>query len=253
MPSDQSNMFENNYKFWMVFGIWGGRNPSKYYKYFSIFYLLLTFLCYNVLLTINLIYTPRKIDTMIREVIFYFTELSVASKLLTILLMRNKIIEVLEIIDSDEFMGDYENKNGLLYKVHKSYKFYFKIYIYFSNMAFSSQVFVPIFLNLIRGTESELPICKYYFLSDENRQSYYLFWFLYQSFGMYGHMTYNVSIDSFIAGLLVIAIAQLRLLNINIRNLKLSKEENKLSKQLQERITYARLGGHFRHYDAILK
>lgn len=254
MKSNQStNLFENNYKCWKIFGIWGGRNPSKYYKFYSITYIFLTFFLYNVLLTLNLIYTPRKIELLLREVIFYFTEITVAAKVLTIILLHSKIVEALDLIDCEEFLGDFENKEGILSKVHVNYKFCWKLYAGLSNAAYSSQVFVPIFLNMIRGTESDLPICKYYFLSDETRQNYFVYWFIYQSFGMYGHMMYNVNIDSFIAGLLYMAITQLRLLNSKLSNLKLSKQEQKLPKELQDKISIAKLNSCFRHYDAILK
>ncbi|XP_075970200.1 odorant receptor 2a-like [Anticarsia gemmatalis] len=254
MPSDQSTtLFNIHYKVWNVFGIWGGRKPSKCYKFYSVLYLLVTFFFYNALLTLNLIYTPRKIELILREVIFYFTEITVAAKVFTILLLRSKIIEALNLIDCDEFVGDFGNKDGILNKVHKNYTFGWRFYALSSNIAYSSQVFVPILLDLIRKTESELPICKYYFLSDEDRRSYYIYWFIYQSFGMYGHMMYNVTIDSFIAGLLLISIAQMRLLNTKLSNFKLSVEETKLSKDLQDKISITRLNNFLKHYDVILK
>ncbi|XP_075970093.1 uncharacterized protein LOC142972612 isoform X2 [Anticarsia gemmatalis] len=254
MPSDQSkSLFEYNMKVWKIFGIWSGDTPWKRYKYYSMSYLFVTFIIYNLLLTLNLIYTPRTIELILREVIFSFTEITVATKILTILLLRGKIFEAFDIIDSDEFVGDYYSKDGFLSKVHKNFKLGWKSYAVMSNVAYSSQVFVPIFLNLIRGTESELPVCKYYFLSDENRRSYYFFWFIYQSFGMYGHMMYNVFIDSFIAGLLIVSIAQMRILNVNLKTFSMSEQEKELPKELQDQIAIAKLNSYLRHYDSILK
>lgn len=167
--------------------------------------------------------------------------------------MRHKLIDALNYIDCDEFVGDFENKDGILYKTNMNYRLGWKLYAILSNAAYSSQVFVPIFLDLIRGTKSELPICKYYFLSDEIRDTYFIFWFIYQSFGMYGHMMYNVNIDSLVAGLLVINIAQLRLLNKNLTNLKLSEEEQKMPLELQDKVQMMRLNRYLRHYEVILK
>lgn len=257
MPSDQSdNFFENNFYFWKVFGIWGGRTPSKYYKYYSLIYLFVTCYCYNVLLTLNLIYTPRKIELVLREVIFYFTEITVAAKVFTIVLLRDKIIEIFNIIDCDEFLDDYENKNGFLYKVHVNYKFCWRLYLRWSNVAYFSKVLGTVVINAISGIDfysADLPICQYYFLSDEDRRSYYILLWLYQSVGMYGHMMYNVNIDSFIAGLLYIAIAQLRILNRKLSNFKLSEQEREFPKELQEKISIEKLNRCLRHYDIILK
>lgn len=253
MPSDQSKMFNKNFITLKIFGIWSGNTPWKYYRFYSFIYLFVTFACYNLLLTLNLLYTPRKIELLLREVIFYFTEITVATKILTILFMRDKLIDAIKLIDCDEFVGDYENKDGILYKTNMGYRLGWTLYTISSNMAYSSQVVVPIFLDMIRGTKSELPICKYYFLSDEVRDSHFLFWFIYQSVGMYGHMMYNVNIDSLIAGLLVVAIAQLRLLNRNLKNLKLTQEESNLPIKNQDKIQMARLNKLLRHYEVILK
>ncbi|KAJ8735440.1 hypothetical protein PYW07_007060 [Mythimna separata] len=252
MPSDQSKMFNKNFICFKIFAIWSGNTPWKYYRYYSFIYLFVTFVCYNLLLTLNLLYTPRKIELLLREVIFYFTEITVATKILTILFMRDKLIVAIKLIDCDEFVGDYENKDGILYKTNMGYRLGWKLYTILSNMAYVTIAIIPIFLDLIRGTKSELPICKYYFLSDEERDSHFLFWFIYQAVGMYGHMMYNVNIDSLIAGLLVIAIAQLRLLNNNFRNLKLSEEERKLSYEIQDKIQMTRFYKMLRHYEVIL-
>ncbi|CAH1639600.1 unnamed protein product [Spodoptera littoralis] len=252
MPSDQSKMFDNSFRIAKIFGIWPGLKPSRYYKFYSFIYLFATFVCYNLLLTLNLLYTPRKIELLLREVIFYFTEITVATKILTILFMRDKIIQALNFIDCDEFVGDYENKKGILYKTNMGFRLGWRSYLVLSNIAYSSQVIVPIFLDILRETKSELPICKYYFLSDEDRESHFLFWFIYQSFGMYGHMMYNVNIDSIIAGLLLIAIAQLKLLGNNLTNLKLSNEESKLPKDSQDKIQIKRFHKLLRHYEVIL-
>ncbi|KOB67926.1 Odorant receptor [Operophtera brumata] len=254
MPSlRQSNIFKNNFICWKIFGIWPGRSQSKYYKYFSFLYLFITLFTYNILLTLNLAYTPRTIELIIREVIFYFTEIAVTSKVLMIVIMRDKIIEAFNLFDSEELDGDDEKSKQIIDQNYASYQTFWKLYAIMSNVAYSSQVFIPIFLYLIFKSNLELPICKYYFLTDEIRESYFVLWFIYQSFGMYGHMMYNVSVDSFIAGLLLIAIAQCRVINDKLYNMKFTAADNKLKAEVQEQIQMARLKKCLRRYDFLLK
>ncbi|KAJ8735439.1 hypothetical protein PYW07_007059 [Mythimna separata] len=254
MPTDQSKMFNKNFTIYKIFGIWSGNHPWKYYKYYSLVYLFVTFVCFNLLLTLNLFYMPRQMELLIGEVIFFFTEITVGTKICTMLFMRNKLIVAIKLIDCDEFVGDYENKEGILCKTNMGYRLTWKVYIVFANVVYAIQVVIPIFLNVLRETKSELPVSKYYFLSDEQRESGVLFWilYLYQGIAIYGHMMYNVNIDSLIAGLLIIAIVQLRLLNKNFRNLKLSEEERKLSYEIQDKIQMTRLNKLLKHYEVIL-
>lgn len=253
MPSNQSKVFDRNFIYLKFFGLGSGETSGKYYKCYSFIYLSVTLACYNLLLFVNLLYTPRKIELLLREVIFYFTEITVTTKILTIIFKRDKIITAMKIIDCDEFMGDFENKNGILYNTNRTYRLGWKSYAVLSHMVYTCVAIIPISSDFIRGTEFELPICKYYFLSDEVRESYFYFLFIYQIIGMYGHMAYNVSIDSLIAGLLLIPIGQLRLLNKNLTNFQLSKEEKKLQIEIQEKIQMARLNKLLQHYEVILK
>nr|AOE48040.1 putative odorant receptor OR35 [Athetis lepigone] len=253
MSSNQSNMFDQNFMMLKIFGIWPGNTAWKYYRYYSFIYLFFTFASYNLLLTVSLLYTPRKIELLLPEVMFYFTEISITMKMMTILLKRDKLIEAMKLIDCDEFEGDIDDKDGILSKANMTYNRGWKLYTFTSNIAFSSLVFLPFFLVLIRGTKSEFPICKYYFLSDEDREAYFFFWYIYQAVGMYGHVMYSVNIDALIAGLLIIAIAQLKLLNKKFYKLKLSEVESELSKEIQEQIQISRLNQLLRHYEVILE
>ncbi|XP_021200428.3 odorant receptor 7a [Helicoverpa armigera] len=252
MPSDLSKIFEQTLRFLNFFGVWAGKTPSKYYKYFSFISVFLAVVCYNLLLTINLVYTPRNIELILREVIFFFTEITVTAKVFTVILMRDEIIEVLNFIDNDKFIGDNGKKDGILYKTHKGYKFSWRVYNILAHAAYIFDIIAPLFLAFLRGTKSELPVCKYYFLDDEFRDSYFFILFLYQAIGMYGHMIYNVNVDTLSAGFLAIAVAQLKLLNSNLTTLKLSAEECKLPREIQEKIQITRLNKLLRHYEFIL-
>lgn len=252
MPSDQSKMFDQTLIALKIFGVWKGRTPSKYYKYYTLVFLFFSWGFYNFLLTINLVYTPRSLELFLRELMFYFTEMPVTSKFLTVLLLRDEILEIFNFIDCDEFVGDYENKDGMLYKTNMGYRLVWKLYFVLSHVAFTCDIILPIVFDVIRGDKSELPICKYYFLSEEDRDSHFMYLFLYQSIGMYGHMFYNLNVDSFSAGLLAVAIVQMKILNKNFRNLKLSAEERKLPLEIQDKIQIIRINKLLRHYEVIL-
>ncbi|XP_047023243.1 odorant receptor 59a-like [Helicoverpa zea] len=252
MPSDQSRMFDPPLTVLKIFGVWEGRTPSKYYKTFSFLFLFVSWFFYNFLLTLNLVYTPRSVELFLREVIFYFTEITVTSKFLTVLLLRDKILEAFSVIDSDEFVGDYENKDGILYRTNKGYSFCWKVYNVLALIAYTCDIIMPVVIDLIRGTKSVLPICNYYFLSEDFRDSHFVILYLYQSIGMYGHMMYNLNMDSLAWGLLAVGIAQIKVLNKNFTDLKLSAEESKLPLEIQDNVQKTRLFKLLRHYEAIL-
>lgn len=249
----QTDIFKPNFFFWKIFGIWKGQTPFVYYKYYSYVYLFLTLVVYNVLLTLNLIYTPLNIELLIREVIFYFTEIAVMAKVLMILFMRYKILDSINLLDCEEFHCNDDRSKYIIEQNNMSYKTYWKLYAVLSNFAYSSQVFGPLLVNLIWGTELQLPVCKYYFLSEELRQTYFPFLFVYQSFGIYGHMMYNVNIDTFIAGLLLMAISQIKLIQYKLNNFKMESKETRLKNEVRDDIQILKLNRCLRHYDLVLK
>lgn len=253
MPTDQSKMFDDCIFVIKLFGISIERSPSIFIKIYSYTYVLINFVIYNILLTLNLYYTPRKIELLISEVIFYFTEVSTCSKVIILIFMREKVVDILEFVNRDEFKGDYGDKNGLLYKyTNRIYKLWRKAYVVFSNISFVFMMFTPI-RNYINRADTDLPVCKYYFLSDQAREKYYTFWFIYQPFGLYGHMMYNVNFDLMTGGLFIFIIVQLQLLYNNLSNLKVSEEESLLPEELQDKIQVAKLHQCLRHYALIIE
>lgn len=117
-----------------------------------------------------------------------------------------------------------------------------------SNIAFFTQVLPPLFIRQIFNNKTDLPICNYFFVTDEDRENYYYLWFLYQSVGMYGHMTYNVNIDSFLSGLMFLGVGQFKALNYTLANLKYvaSKSNEENYDQIEQ------LKRCLKHYDVIL-
>ncbi|XP_031769108.2 putative odorant receptor 92a isoform X2 [Galleria mellonella] len=104
----------------------------------------------------------------------------------------------------------------------------------------------------IWNTKLELPTCNYYFLSDDIRDDYFIYWFIYQSFGMYGHMMYNVNIDTFIAGLIFIAVSQMKVLNFKLLNLKVNANSG-LDEKEQDRLQTLKLTKCLEHYNILLR
>ncbi|XP_063536965.1 odorant receptor 42a-like [Cydia strobilella] len=232
MSTKQSDSFTQNRFFWTVFGLWPGKIPNKYYKYFSLTYLIITFVTYNALLTINLYYTPPRIDLLIREIVFFFNEIAVAFKVSMVIFKRKKIAAIFDMLDCDEFQGNDDIGREIVRKHNDYYKKYLTSFTLLCNITYFFLVFSPVFTFVIYENTLELPVCKYYFLSDETRNDYIYLIFVYQSFGMYSHMMYNVNIDTFIAGYIILAIAQIKVLQHDLENLKVDKSDDGSGKLL---------------------
>lgn len=249
----QTDCFKINFFFWKIFGIWPGRAFSKYYKYFSVLYLFITLIIYNGILTVNLFHTPSKIDVLIREVLFYFNEIAISAKVVTVLYYRHTILEILDILDCTEFVENNEDAKLIILKDVKKYKNGWKIYAFFLNFSFFSEVFVPVITHIIWNTNLHLPISNYHFLSDEIRERYFTFWFVYQASCMYGHMMYNVNMDSFVAGLIFFVITSVRTLKCNLMNINLNSPKQDSELESNRYLKLLKLKNCLKHYELILR
>lgn len=211
-----------------------------------------TLVAYNALLTLNLYYTPQRIDLFIREVIFYFTEIAVSTKVCMILFKRKQIVSIFELLDCDEFKGNDITGSRIVENHNYYYKLYYKIILLVSNFTYLSQVLFPVIGMLIFKTSLDLPICKYYFLTEENKDDYFTLIFVYQSVGMYGHMMYNVNIDPLIVGFMVMAIAQMKVLSHDLENLKIEKNHTGREEELDIQ-QLQKLHKCVKHYALVLK
>nr|WCC57487.1 odorant receptor 30 [Papilio machaon] len=244
-----SRCFKLNFVFLNVFGIWPVKNNGTLYRYYYLSFVFISLFVYNLLLTLNLIYTPRKLDTLIREVVFYFTEIAVTGKVVMILTKQSDILNVLRILDCETFQG-HDDISRIIIKRHiTKYKIYWKIYAVISNFAYCSQILLPVVWYFLFNTPLNLPICKYYFLNVQFIKKYFIYLFIYQSVWMYGHMTYNVNIDTLIAGFVIMAITQLRVLNYKLKYFYISMKSLRNSTQNME---LQELKRHLKHYDIIL-
>ncbi|XP_039755493.1 uncharacterized protein LOC120630353 [Pararge aegeria] len=246
-----SDCFKHNFLHLTILGIWPGENSPSFYKYYSFIFLCINLLIYNSLLILNLVFTPRKIELMVPEVIFLFTEVTVMAKVFMVLLMRNKFVTVFNVLNCEAFKGANQNSEELIKRHVLNYKTYWKRYTVLGNFSFFSRVFAPIIKHYLFNSDIELPICTYYFLDEGVVQRYFAFWFIYQSVGMYSHMQYNVDIDTLIAGLLYLAIAQVKVLNNELKNLKFTKMKHRCPLK-EDELQVIALHKNLKNYEVLL-
>ncbi|XP_011556461.3 odorant receptor 49b [Plutella xylostella] len=247
-----SDTFKHNVLFWKFLGLWIFQVDDKRYRYYAIPVVSIVFVAYNILLTLNLVYTPKKLDTFIPELIFFFCEIQNAFKVHMIMFKSKQIVEVFEIMDSDVFIGEKEEHNRITIKSKLLFIKVFKIFFVGCNMSYICHNFLPLISFLVFGTELNLPVCNYYFLSDESRKHYFWWILVYQTYGIYHHMMYNLSIDTFMSGLILVGLVQCRALNHGLQNIKTSvpKKENDTEDEKRLRMELVKC---IQHYESIRK
>ncbi|KAI8438278.1 hypothetical protein MSG28_010864 [Choristoneura fumiferana] len=213
----QIDCFSMNIKFWKVLAIWPSSNMHRFYKYYyKVFVAFFVFLC-NFLFTINFYYLPRHLDLFVEEMIFYFTELAVTSKVLTFILMHDKIVMILNTLESKMFQPETEEGLKIIDDAKKFIVRYWKIVAVISVTSNLTHILSPFITHLFLPVKLNLPVCSYSFLSENTTQAfiYPLYW--YQALSMHFHMLCNVNIDTFILGVLILAISQLDILDGKLR------------------------------------
>ncbi|XP_072937136.1 odorant receptor 49b-like [Epargyreus clarus] len=251
MEDHLSDTFQMNFVCWKIFGIWPGKSSSKYYKFYSFFYVFIFFVIYNVILTVNLYYTPLEVDLIIEEAIYYFNEVAIMLKVATILIWREKILALFDILDCNPFKGKDEVSKEIIVRNIQRYKTCWKLYAVQSHFAVFLCCIVPVIMHFLPVEyQLKFPVSKYLLLSVETRDKYFGWLYSYQVSGLYGQMMYNVNIDSFFAGLLYLAITQMEVLDHQLRSLRWEKQngtDNPEQKRVNE-LKYC-----LRHYDEILR
>lgn len=251
-PRRQSDIFKSILTLWRFYCIWFGRNPTNKHKYYSYFTLLINLILFDSIFTVSLWFSPRQVKYIIPELIFYFTEIAIVSKVFMVVIMREKILEAFNIMDEKDLDGDDEASKEIIERDHANFNTFLKIFIVLSQLAYFSLVFLPLMLHFAIGMELKLPISQYYFLTDEVRESNFIYFYIYQNFA-YSHMMYTVTVDLFVAGLLLTGVTQLRVLNHKLKNLKLSDEEKTLSFKDQDDIQTMKLRNLLTRYGLVLK
>lgn len=223
------NCFNIHMKFWKLLGIWPADISYGYFKYYSRIFVTFFVILYEFLSSLNLFFFPRQLDIFIEEMILYLTELSIMSKVLTILLFHNKIDNILDTLESEMFMPDGEDSVNVIKKAEAFIIRYWRFVAGVSVTSNLTHVLSPLIRHIFLAKPLVLPVCSYSFLSDETRDRFIYPLYLYQCIGMNFHMLYNLNIDCFFLGLMILIIAQLRILDTKLRNVTAESEVRHLS------------------------
>ncbi|CAH2102737.1 unnamed protein product [Euphydryas editha] len=240
-------------KIWKYLGLWDGGTNKTIYKYYSYTFIFMLLILYNIQQTISLIYTPRKVEIMIKEVTFYFNVVAITINVVMIMIHKKTIVEVLVTLDSEEFQGTDDITNEIIKKDMAKYKIYWKGLMGLGNFAYIMKDIVPIIANFaISSYQISLPTFNYFFLNETTKNDYFSWLFAYEIVAIYAVMLYDVTSDIFMNGILFYSITQMKILNYRLRNLK-AEINVELSTEDQEIIHVMELNKCLRHYDSILK
>lgn len=229
--AQQIDCFKSNFKILQYLAVWPefGRN-KKYYKYYSYFtYIFITIFVflYNVLFTISFLCAPYNIGIFISEGIFYFTEIAVISKVLTMIVKRNKVLLICNMLESDRFQPKTDSGKHILAQGKRFNNIYYNIIAITSFFSFSASALQYLLPHIFFSTELKMLVSNYYFLNEETKIKYAYYICAYQDFGIFTHMLYNVNIDTLITGLTTYANVQLDILKDKISKLKASNADEK--------------------------
>lgn len=245
---------------WKILGIYPFRDTCRYYKQYTRLCFVIIIVLYDFLLTLNFYFLPRHLDAFIEEMLFYFTEAAVASKYFTFLLMRNKIVNLLEVLESNTFQPVTHKEFVILKRAKKFNVTYWKIVAVISITSHLTHVLL-LFAHVFFSVPLELPVCSYSFLTDETRQKYIYLLYFYQYIGMQFHMFCNINIDTFFLGMMILTIAQLDILKeklLGLCNNELIGNENQnhaleTEKELHENNIMMKFKDTIIHYDEVHK
>ncbi|XP_022822183.1 odorant receptor 2a-like [Spodoptera litura] len=217
MEFHRIDCFNINLMYFKFLGVWPGNNPWRFYNYYSKAFIMVFVIIFILLFSINFYFLPRQLNIFIEETIIYFTDLAVTSKVLTFVFMHKEIIGILDILECDLFQPEDDEEMIILENAKKSSKTYCKIIMIVSYLSSTLLILSPLISHLILGVELLLPICRYAFISDEYRLMFIYPIYLYQIVSIHFHVLYNVNVDIFFFGLMVLAIAQLDILDRKLR------------------------------------
>lgn len=241
-------------KIWKYLGLWDGGTNKTLYKYYSHTFIFVILILYNIQQTISLIYTPRNIEIMIKEVTFFFNVEAITITVFMILINKRTIIKVLATLDSKEFQEADNATNEIITKDMAKYKLYRNGLIGLGHFAYTMKVIVPLFANVaITSYHITLPTFNYFFLSEETKNKYFAWLFGYEIVAIYAIMLYDVTSDVFMNGILFYSITQIKILNHRLKNLKAEVHADIMSRETQEILYVKKLKQCLKHYDCILK
>ncbi|XP_068626727.1 odorant receptor 46a-like [Battus philenor] len=225
----QIDCFYINMIFLKILGIYPYKEKPVFYVFYSKCFLLIFIGLHDALVTTNFYYLPQQLDAYIEELLLYFAEMSVLSKVLTFLVMRKKIIQLLVYLEEPMFQPVTENGINIIKKAKRFVIRYWRILAAISYVCHLTHVVSSLFAHFLFAVPLQLPTCTYNFLSNETKERYIYFLYLYQGIGMHFHMLFNVNIDALFLGLMILTISQLDILNdklLNITNISHLSKNN---------------------------
>ncbi|XP_014362866.2 odorant receptor 46a [Papilio machaon] len=253
----QIDCFNINMKFWKVLGIYPYRNIKFIHNLYSKMFLLLFIIFYDILLTVNFYFLPSQLDAFIEEMIFYFTEISVTTKVLTFLFFRKNIRKILEVLESSIFEPMSDSGIKILNDAKKFNIVYWKIVAVVSFTSYLSHIISFFITHVVLENVAEFPICSYNFLPMEIKERFIYSLYLYQSIGIHFHMLANLNIDTFFLGLMILVIAQLDILNEKLSSLTDTPKnvtcENNVHRDQYENNIIKSFNQAIVHYDELYK
>ncbi|KAJ8736488.1 hypothetical protein PYW08_007144 [Mythimna loreyi] len=232
MEPHQIDCFKIQMKFWKFLAIWPSDDDSRSYSYYSKAFIIIFVFVYYFFFSINFYFLPRRLDIFIDDLMFYFTDCSVLSKVLTFLLMREKIVAILDVLESEIFQPNDDEGRAIIVKAKKFNIMYYKA-VAFVSVTSNGTLLSPLLVHFIKGSALLFPVCSYGFFSESFRNMFVYPLYFYQSVGITFHMLYNLNVDTFFLGLLVFIIAQLEVLDVKLRKVT---DENKLDDADKENI-----------------
>nr|QEE82728.1 odorant receptor 10 [Conogethes pinicolalis] len=254
MESGQSRVFKYNIFFWKCLGLWSDETSGYYYKYYSVAFQTFYSGIFTFLYTLNFMFTPFDLEIVISQSMFYFTQLAQIAKIAMIVLKRKYILRAFNMLDCIEFQGVDIKTTEIVNKNKYSYTNYWKACCVYYHISCFSIIILPIIKYFVRRTELELSLCQYYFLNDQTRVKYHGGLFFYQFTGLVVIILSNISTDTLINVLLMMAITQFRVLNCKLTNLRFSSLDEELVTTVDKEVLYVeKLKICLVHYDLLLK
>lgn len=215
--------------FWKFLGIWPSNDLGCFYKYYSILFVITFKISYDLLMTINFYFVPRHLDSITEDMLFYFLEIAITSKVFTFYFMHDKIVDIFKTLQSDTFQPVIENAVKVIEETKKFYITYRKAYAIMSYLGIVVLLLPPVLVHQFMSVNLVLPVCSYSFVTEEMKSKIIYLLYFYQSIGMVFHGMYNVNIDTFFLGVLFLTIAQLENLDEKLRNITITLLQESVS------------------------
>nr|ALM26245.1 odorant receptor 62 [Athetis dissimilis] len=256
MGHKQIDCFKIHLTILRILGVWPEENPSLCYIYLSGIFVFIFTVLYVVIYTMNFYFLPQQLEIFAEELIFYFTNVGALSKALAFIFLRDKVKKMLDMLESEVFQSDNPEELKLIEKAKEKSMFYWKITAGLSVSANTVNVFLPFVVHLIFDVKLEFPVCRYSFIPEQYEAIFLYPAYLYQSIGITSHMLYNVNIDTFLLGVMFLAMAQLDILDRKLRKVtdvcvNVNAPPGSVDRAIDDQNAVLEIIKCIKHYDAV--